>query len=263
MELEENSRNRRLDVLFEAVSGMERRQATIHTVGKLPEGQHIPRGFSWSDRQLQGLQILLQSNIDMRAEVERQHTAVDKRLGFLQHAIRQAEELVAAYNEANPVASQKSKKSKKNPNAASGMGDAPCGFDIRLVWDDRDFQPWIESPAGEALLVGEETEGTEEEGVTCLQTRRKCDRHAGWQKTKEADFEVQKAGLTRKIDALLDKERQLRRSIEDLQDAQRWQSRQAASREDARSEAGDDMKVTPHVEAFEIPPTPGLAFVSA
>ena len=34
------------------------------------------------------------------------------------------------------------------------------------------------------------------EGV-CLETRKRCDRHQGWQKIREADFAVDKAVLVR------------------------------------------------------------------
>lgn len=94
--------------------------------------------------------------------------------------------------------------------AATNMADAQCGFDVRLVYGDEEWEVWVSSTEGIAILgaggVGGDSsvEGSVApegaagmdiiEGV-CLLPRKKCERHTGWQKVREADFEVERAVL--------------------------------------------------------------------
>jgi COMPASS component SPP1 len=93
-------------------------------------------------------------------------------------------------------------KGKSHKAAASIIddGDAPCGFDIRLVWDDPDWETWIAT--GE--LEREEARPTvADETVVCVVPRKACDRHQGWQRLHEASFEAEKAGQVRAAACML------------------------------------------------------------
>lgn len=120
---------------------------------------------------------------------------------------------------------KKAKSSKSGGGTAGGVEDgdkiavppdAPCGFDVRLVWDDKDWQEWLESDGGRKIMdVAEEfsnagpnadpaqyirldqgevtgtgaDEDNDEEGLVCTLSKKKCDRHAAWQKLRQADFD--------------------------------------------------------------------------
>lgn len=91
-----------------------------------------------------------------------------------------------------------------NPTAAP---DAPCGFDARLVLDDDEWSEWISSEEGIKILAGDgrariTTPDDSDEAVmdfegVCLTARKRCDRHTGWTKIREADFKVENAVLVR------------------------------------------------------------------
>ncbi|GAA5840568.1 hypothetical protein JCM3766R1_000699 [Sporobolomyces carnicolor] len=122
-------------------------------------------------------------------------------------------------------AKKKSKAKKKGPVAATSRPEAQCGLDIRLVYDEEAWREWIdcesvevkgedgelrEEPGGKNLLAAQDR--GEDQGVlamamemlsgVCLVTRKKCERHTGWQKLREADFQVEKAVLHRRLDRL-------------------------------------------------------------
>jgi COMPASS component SPP1 len=152
-----------------------------------------------------------------RASVEAQLSLVMSRLRFLGITISRWERFCAAFarasgaTDAGGASSRPSKRPKKSKAGGStgptSLPDAPCGFDVRLVWDDADWQNWVESDEGRTMLTpdfsaleisgsGEDEGGIElDENVICVVTRKRCDRHAGWQKTREADFEVERAIL--------------------------------------------------------------------
>lgn len=275
MEAQEGKRGINLDLLWEAVSGLEKQQATIAAVDPAdyhPVFASRENDSRRIDHQMTTLRASLESNVLKQKALEKQLASIDQRLQYLHSAIRRSEELVAAHIAANPTASSKTKRSKTKTAAPAGAaGDAPCGFDVRLVWSDKDFDGWAETDAGRrALSLDEHDAGPAyeaEEGLICMLPKRKCDRHTGWQKTKEADYEVEKAGLARRIDTFSDKERYLKRSIEDLRDTIRWREGRNGHRDgDDRAVGGaDDMdiEITPYVETFEIPPTPGIALPAA
>ncbi|MBW0477219.1 hypothetical protein O181_016934 [Austropuccinia psidii MF-1] len=123
--------------------------------------------------------------------------------------------------------------------SVTGSSEAPCGFDVRLVWDDKDWSQWTSSDQFKALLL-DCTRGTSlesvhsstkiedgdtspaptvdhgiEEGAICLIMKKKCDRHLGWQKTRENDFQTELNTLNVRIDKLVTEERQLRQEIDD------------------------------------------------
>jgi len=108
---------------------------------------------------------------------------------------------------------------KKGPVAATSLPEAQCGLDVRLVYDEQTWRDWVESVSigqdrggeegeeegGKRILEAKERGDDQQvlnlalemlDGV-CLQTRKKCERHTGWQKVREADFQVEKAVLVR------------------------------------------------------------------
>jgi hypothetical protein len=99
-------------------------------------------------------------------------------------------------------------KKKKTPMAATSLPDAQCGLDVRLVYDEEAWSSWVtgeEEGGGSSVLEAAER-GDDDEvkrlaletlGGVCLETKKRCERHQGWQKVREADFAVQKAVLVR------------------------------------------------------------------
>ncbi|KAK9900411.1 hypothetical protein P389DRAFT_177201 [Cystobasidium minutum MCA 4210] len=145
------------------------------------------------------------------------------------------------------AAAAKSGGGEEGDKMLAAPADAPCGFDVRLVWDDRDWQEWLESEEGvkimqiaedylnagpnadpaEYIKVDEAQQGEEaaaggeegeEEGLVCTLSKKKCDRHAAWQRLRQADFDVEKNSLERQLGLLTDSERRVRRRVEDIQD---------------------------------------------
>lgn len=160
-----------------------------------------------------------------RFKLEETIELVDKRLRYLTVAVKRwealcqatADEMASAgidLNAATPMSTQggKSRKDrrraggkKKGPVAATSLPDAQCGLDVRLVYDDAAWRDFLASPFGTELLDAQAKGEAEKvlemalgdlEGV-CLETRKRCERHGGWQKVREADFAVEKAVLVR------------------------------------------------------------------
>lgn len=162
----------------------------------------------------------------LRAGLEAAIKLVEQRLAYLRVAIRRwetlcqatADEMVSAGIDLEEAAGQKGggggrksrgKRSgpskKKGPVAATSLPDAQCGFDVRLVFDDKDWRTTVETDFIRDMLAAQ-SEGDQARLVdlvkgdmdgVCLETRKRCDRHQGWQKIREADFAVEKAVLVR------------------------------------------------------------------
>lgn len=157
---------------------------------------------------------------------------VEQRLAYLRIAIRRwealcqatADEMASAGIDLEEVAAAQNTKSgggggggrkgrgkrsggskKKGPVAATSLPDAQCGFDVRLVYDNEDWRATVKSAGVQAMLAaqkdGEDPRLLELalgdlDGI-CLETKKRCDRHTGWQKIREADFAVEKAVCVR------------------------------------------------------------------
>ena len=148
------------------------------------------------------------------------------RLRFLALAVQRADALRAAYVSAHPDVDDsadgdaagaknvrggnpkaKAKSGKKKLGAVNASDEAPCGFDVRLVWEDRDWVTWVASDEGRAMLAETITgTGTDtasplaldaDAGVVCQVARRRCDRHSGWSRLIEASFEAEEAAQVR------------------------------------------------------------------
>jgi len=75
-----------------------------------------------------------------------------------------------------------------------------CMFDKRVLMDEGDWEEWVESEDGRRAFEGGGTDGeedAEELKKWLCQGKKKCDRHAGWQKARMADFELEKDVLVR------------------------------------------------------------------
>ncbi|GAA5923720.1 SPP1 family PHD finger domain-containing protein [Sporobolomyces koalae] len=199
-------------------------------------------------RTLSTLETKLVETNSRRAGLTASIEMVEKRLEYLQIAIRRwealcqatADELASAgidqggpsngndVEETKPTTKSRGKKrnrtKKKGPVAATSRPEAQCGLDVRLVYDDETWKHWVESTApgpdkgglegeeegGHAILAARERGDDQTvlemalemlSGV-CLETRKKCERHTGWQKLRQADFQVEKAVLNRRLDRL-------------------------------------------------------------
>lgn len=173
-----------------------------------------------------------------RSTVEQAHELVATRLRFFDHALRRSEALKTAHLQVHApqyledgsealanrttvkasgkgAAAKARSKSKAAENArAKAMEGAPCAFDVRLAWDDRDWALFVTSEDGLGVLEHGlpeivPTEGDEDdepaledaEGFVCLLTRKRCDRHTGWDRLIEASFAAESNGLVRGQDS--------------------------------------------------------------
>lgn len=93
---------------------------------------------------------------------------------------------------------------KKGPQAPTSLPTAQCGLDVRLVLDEAAWRAWVEGE-GRDMLEAEERGDAQGavsraldnlEGV-CLETRKRCDRHQGWQKLRDQDFRLEESVLVR------------------------------------------------------------------
>ncbi|SCZ91291.1 BZ3500_MvSof-1268-A1-R1_Chr1-2g01312 [Microbotryum saponariae] len=145
--------------------------------------------------------------------------------------------------------SNKGKGSKANrpkkPILAINLPEAQCGFDSRIVLDDPVWEEWIETD--EARKVFEKVEadalarteggattpttgaslmGLDEDELqnVCMWPRKECPRHQAWQKVREADFQVERAVLERRLDRLALQESRLRAQSSDHAEAVAFRS---------------------------------------
>ena len=204
--------------------------------GPLQDAKATPEAaLEQAETDARSLALLQEKSLDLfprRQFLESKLSLITARLRYLAVAIRRWEAICQATaqvlaaeglggNSSKPTtakrtAAKKSKGGRANAKpAATNMADAQCGFDVRLVYGDEEWEIWVASAEGVAILgvggVGgtggdssvEGTAATEGapgmdiiEGV-CLLPRKKCERHTGWQKVREADYEVERAVLVR------------------------------------------------------------------
>ncbi|GEM12127.1 zinc finger, PHD-type protein [Rhodotorula toruloides] len=228
------------EAFWDKVSGARRKKAEV--VESKPDAmdatndEEARRAASFARQDASDAQVRAQlvaklaEAASRRSKLEETIGLVDRRLRYLTVAVKRwealcqatADEMVSAgidLNAATPMSTQggKGRKDrrrtggkKKGPVAATSLPDAQCGLDVRLVYDDATWRDFVASPYGTELLeaqAGGEAEKVLElalgdlEGV-CLETRKRCERHGGWQKVREADFAVEKAVLNRRLERL-------------------------------------------------------------
>ncbi|KAG8978878.1 hypothetical protein FRB94_012607 [Tulasnella sp. JGI-2019a] len=119
-------------------------------------------------------------------------------------------------------------------------GGTRCGYDLRLGMGEDVWEDFVESEDGRRAFEGygigvdprketmdavelravqadEELELKELEKSLCNRPKRKCERHAGWQKLKKADFDLEKDITERSLHKLKSKHRDLCRRIGDIE----------------------------------------------
>ena len=195
--LERQPEKPNLDLLWGQVEGLRKKEAIVTAVlpnlsASIEEPNAQARNIGHDDdaRKSILLQKSLADLVSRRTTIENTLSLVNSRLAYLVLTIKQWEQLCATHSDVNPPQTAKKPKSSKSSQSTS---EAPCGFDVRLVWDDSDFEAWLTSEKGGLVMSGlqlnDSPDEGEEEGMVCLLTRRKCDRHTGWQKMREADYE--------------------------------------------------------------------------
>ncbi|WVR09469.1 hypothetical protein IAU60_006536 [Kwoniella sp. DSM 27419] len=147
----------------------------------------------------------------VQAQIEQVEIAVDlvkARQEILRQAIERCEALHPVANALDEEAEEVSKKSKKKKGSSGPKEDRPCGWVRRLIADDGEVQRWIVTTAARGTRQLDEspheqdgTHGIEADEIGdqdyCLNGRKRCDRHQGWQKTMAVSLEVELAGLER------------------------------------------------------------------
>ena len=174
----------------------------------------------------------LHANEVRRASLRDKRRLVQQRKTYLGIAVRRWEALCAAtadelkregidvggVDEDEVVAERKSGgrsrkgkggAKKKGPQAPTSLPTAQCGLDVRLVLDEAAWRAWIE---GDGRLMLDAEEGGDPQTATaraldnlegvCLETRKRCERHAGWQKLRDLDFKLEEAVLVRPTSSL-------------------------------------------------------------
>lgn len=195
-----------------AINGQAGQGENALTVGGVPKSPDLEGLIAEERYRLVQLQNNLSDYVSKRQILENSLSLITARLAYLHLAIRRWEAL-CQHHAANAKPNASSKKSSKSKSSGSSSGvsaDAPCGFDVRLVWNDKEWQEWLDSDEGRnAMIAAEDGEDNgnaaditdlamradqdvdedEEEGLVCRLSRRKCDRHSAWQKLREADFQ--------------------------------------------------------------------------
>lgn len=184
---------------------------------------------------LEKLQATLAEYVTKRQKLDDSLALVNARLAYCKYAEKRwrmtCRQHISQSKTSGTSSSSSNKKSKSSAASASRGDsdnfpippDAPCGFDVRLIWKDEDWQNWLDSDQGRKLINaaeevynaieegrdasqyiiqnthqggsngdGENGDNEEEEdgdeGLICTLTKKKCDRHTGWPVLREADF---------------------------------------------------------------------------
>ncbi|KAI0778144.1 hypothetical protein BD413DRAFT_600957 [Trametes elegans] len=94
-----------------------------------------------------------------------------------------------------------------------------CGWDQRLCIDDDEYLEYAASVL-ESYEEGHDPVQAEvsgiEDGVWWCRGKKKCQRHAGWQKLRATEFEFEQELKEKAISALTTQEREIRKQLEDV-----------------------------------------------
>ncbi|KAI5475666.1 zinc finger, PHD-type protein [Pseudohyphozyma bogoriensis] len=227
------------DMLWKKVVGARRREAVVIDATRPSRGTDMQEAARHQDaedeRLLRSLRAKLSEIVARRGVLDTSVALVEARLQYLRVAIKRWEQLceetakaiaedATLKGEMEAVKSKSKGKGKKGPVSAMSGPGAQCGFDVRLCLDSAEWAVFVESEEGRALLamLDDENRVFDDVESTCLDLRKKCDRHNGWQKVREADFELELIVLNRRLKRLADQERRLRLQLEDHEEASRF-----------------------------------------
>ncbi|GMK58414.1 hypothetical protein CspeluHIS016_0504460 [Cutaneotrichosporon spelunceum] len=141
------------------------------------------------------------------SSMRRQSADAERALAILARRQAMLGSAVAVWESLAPGVVEEPKKRSKNKKRDGEKDPRPCGFDPRLVWSDAEVAAWDGSER-EATTLPEEVEGDKETALECAArlglcaVGRRCERHAGWQKTLAVQLEVEVTQLTRRRDEL-------------------------------------------------------------
>ncbi|GJE86068.1 PHD-type domain-containing protein [Phanerochaete sordida] len=100
-----------------------------------------------------------------------------------------------------------------------------CGWDGRLLWSSDEVREYgadvldayerIEMRGGDEMSIDDQVD----DGGWWCTGKRKCDRHAGWQKLRQAEMDLEKELYEAELERLTTREREIRKRIEDIQSA--------------------------------------------
>lgn len=103
-----------------------------------------------------------------------------------------------------------------------------CGWDARLLWSSDEVREYgaevvdayerLEMQGGDDNMAVDSQDQMDDRGWWCT-GKRKCDRHAGWQKLRQAEIDLEKELYEAELERLTTREREIRKRIEDIQAA--------------------------------------------
>ncbi|EKM61003.1 uncharacterized protein PHACADRAFT_247293 [Phanerochaete carnosa HHB-10118-sp] len=114
--------------------------------------------------------------------------------------------------------------------AQRAEGHGECSWDGRLLWSADEVREYgaevvdayerVEMQGDGMAVDGRDNESCQvEEGGWWCTGKRKCDRHAGWQKLRQAEIDLEKELFEAELERLTTREREIRKRIEDIQAA--------------------------------------------
>jgi COMPASS component SPP1 len=157
------------------------------------------------------------ATLALLSSLRRQSADAERALAILARRQAMLAAAVGVWESLAPGAVEEPKKRSKNKKRDGEKDPRPCGYDPRLVWSDAQVAGWDGSEREMTPPKEEAGEGEGEEGdgearkETALERAarlglcavgRRCERHAGWQKTLAVQLEVEATQLTRRRDEL-------------------------------------------------------------
>ncbi|BEJ11022.1 hypothetical protein CspHIS471_0104440 [Cutaneotrichosporon sp. HIS471] len=148
------------------------------------------------------------ATLALLSSLQRQSADAERALAILARRQAMLAYAVGVWESFAPGVVEEPKKRSKNKKRDGEKDPRPCGFDPRLVWNDAEVAAWDGS---EREPTPPQEEEVEKEKETALERAarlglcavgRRCERHAGWQKTLAVQLEVEVTQLTRRRDEL-------------------------------------------------------------
>lgn len=191
-------------LLWDSVKNAERREGVVVQADRLSLLQYDPTGASV---------LAAECSVKHDREVERLRSRLD-RVMKTREQLKKEMEVVIWRQKLVELASDRANRVDE------------CGWDQRLCFDDEE---WAEFGAGvlesyeesqedvDQTVNGMQVDGpVAEHGEWWCKGKKKCDRHAGWQKLRIAEVDFEKETKEATIAKLTTQERELRKRIEDI-----------------------------------------------